>query len=289
MTHLLHKPNDIEDGMSLGGCMGLGLGFIFTFHPAYKVTRIMQIQNVCPVVIENGIKLTGLRNGYSFLKLRDGVNSLWNGVFFAAIYGTLEFCDDEIKKDIFKLDKYIPKEEYEPTPERVWRHFKGNLFYGLSFGVALYPIFNLWTRMCTDISTVPIYENSLQCISKVWENEGFRGFYKGFSWYFLKSLVKASFETLTYYLQAKDSHGCARNNKYYILNVLHSLFKYTIETVNTRSILGLPLTLANAPISDAFVDLYSGYSIELLSVVTENILVFAFTKFSAMLENKLPY
>jgi Mitochondrial carrier protein len=289
MTHLLHKPSEIDDGMTLGGISLMGLGFVFTFHPAYKVTRIMQIQNVYPAALENSIKLTGLMDGYSFLKNRDGVNSLWNGVFFGAIYATIEFCDEEMKKEVFKLEKYIPKEEYEPTPERKLRHFKGNLFYGLAIGVTFYPFYNLWVRMCTDISPVPIYANSLDCVTKVWENEGFKGFYKGFSWYLVKTILKAFFETYNYIHRTKDSFGCAKNNKYYALNGLQSVFRFPLETLVVRSILGLPLLLAGASTVDTVADLYSGFSIEMISVITENLCVFGFTMLSKMLENKLPY
>lgn len=260
-------------------------GFLAYSHPMWKVQKAMQIQDVLPYTINNQIKFTGLSNGYSFFKNRDGVNSLWNGFLFGAVFNIIDFCDEEFQKHIFKLDKYIPKEEDAPNSDRIWRYFKGNLMYQLIVGASLYPIYNMWIRMIGDIEPVAKYANIWDCAAKVWKHEGFRGFYTGFSWGLLKLVTRSVFKTINYIKQTKGNDGTARRPLLYPLQLFEESCVYAIDTIGARAILGLPLLAAGASGIGILPDIFSGFTVQLWSLGPEFLCLWAYTVFSKKLEN----
>jgi hypothetical protein len=279
MTHHLKDPLAFQDDMSLRGQMMIAFGFTAYLHPMLKVQNIMQVQNVLPYALENNIKFKGFLSGYRFMSRRDGVNSLWNGFFLKATIDIFDFVEEDITKKVFKLKDYIPDEEEFPTNDRVIRYFKGNLFTKVLIAASLFPIYNIWVRLSGDPRPVTEFAGVLDCVDKVWKSEGIKGFFKGFSWSLLSTLVSVGMKTLNFKLQTKKNTGQSRKSLMYPLMMIESTVLYGIETIGVRSIIGLPL-VAPAAVGFAILpDVYSGFSIKLMLTFIEMGMILGFSQF----------
>lgn len=234
------------------------------------------------------MKFSGFLDGYRYLKMRDGVNSLWNGFFLGAVTYGVEFCEDEIKKYIFKMDDYIPKEDDEPTPGRVKKYFLGNFFSRLAIQLLTFPLENIWVRIITDVEPVSKYTGIIDCVQKVFKKEGFHGFYSGFVFAFCQTLLKASFKTLSYYLRLKTEVGCPKSPLMYPFTAAEQVILFAVDTLKVRSIVGLPLVSKNVTGLGIIADVYSGLSVEMISIITELIVLKAYSIISVMSLNELP-
>ena len=139
MAHNLKDPSDVQSDTSIKAQLLTCTGFIAYVHPIFRVQKVMQIQSF-GFAQDQQMKFSGFLDGYSYLKNRDGVNSLWRGFAAGAIHYAFDFCDDEIMKHIFKMDDYIPKEEHQPTPSKLKKYFLGNFFSKITILIVSYPL-----------------------------------------------------------------------------------------------------------------------------------------------------
>jgi hypothetical protein len=195
MSHHFLKPSELEDALSWKGQLVVSTSLLALTHPSWLVNKVIQIQNVHPFALSKNIKFTGFFQAYNYFKARDGVNSLWNGYLLGAIFNGIDFCEESIANNICGLEEYIPKDEDKPNKARIARYFKGNLFYMIGSSLLVFPFYNLWIRMMGDIEPVTRFTNIFDCITKVFKNEGIKGFYVGFGFGLLKVITRTFFKT----------------------------------------------------------------------------------------------
>lgn len=151
-----------------------------------------------------------------------------------------------------------------------------------------FPLENIWLRIITDVEPVPKYSGILDCIQKVFTNEGLQGFFNGFAWAISKALFKSAVKTLSYYLRLKTENGAAKSILYYPFSVIEETIEYAFDTLKVRSAVGLPLFSKNATGLGKLFDIYSGFSIESYSIITEVFVLKGYSMLSLMSMNELP-
>lgn len=90
--------------------------------------------------------------------------------------------DDETKKPLTELAKEAPTSFLKELAHSAYNFGLGGIA-GATGATMVYPIDLVKTRMQNQRSSVvgepQMYKNSLDCVSKVFRNEGFLGFYSG--------------------------------------------------------------------------------------------------------------
>lgn len=144
--------------------------------PLSRVTILMQVQSMRPNKFDDGIQPNNRLLGRSLMKIyaEEGMRGFWTGngamVIHRFPYTGLVFWIDAAGKRI--LERWFPQ-----------MHARGRSFMsaGASAAVSVticYPLDVVKTRLTTQTKT-KYYTGICDCLSKIWRDEGFTGYYRG--------------------------------------------------------------------------------------------------------------
>lgn len=170
---------------------------------------------------------------------RDGFFSFYVGCIPYTAYLIIKGRFDTFKFDDYQIEGYVPKNESVNTKENLFNFFIGGVSLGFLGTLVAYPLWNIAIRMMLDIEPVRQYENFRDCVMKVYESEGFIGFFKGVQYDLVYDVFNAALKTLKFYLKMENNQNeVVKHYPNLALTFFEMNITYAFEVMKSRAVIG---------------------------------------------------
>jgi flagellar biosynthesis protein FlhB len=204
-------------------------------QPFYRVQKVYSLHRRLPFSHREDLKFGSYLDCFNFLKMHEGFGSLWIGLLPCIFDHSIStYLDERVKFKGRKL-KILPKPSDPKNFKNCLKFFSVTFCKEMVKMMLTAPIINMKYRMMLDLNHVKKYENLVNCMTQVFQQEGLTGFYKGIFYNFLGSSLIAIFKTLEFcYCYNDDQEGVEKQLGFGLLKILGS---YPFFNLTSREVL----------------------------------------------------